>query len=55
MITRYSPTTSGSSNHESDARSEERAEVAGDNGWWDVTAHDFQQTWATLLAVPPVR
>ena len=32
------------------ARGTELAEMTGDDGWRDVTAHDFRRTWATLLA-----
>lgn len=32
------------------ARAEQLADETGDEGWGDITAHDFRRTWATLLA-----
>ena len=33
-----------------EARGEHLADETDDDGWRDVTAHDFRRTWATLLA-----
>ena len=32
------------------ARGEEFADETGEDGWHDLTAHDFRRTWATALA-----